>query len=232
MSGQGKYSSYETFLINESKDTIEPKKEIWMRVKVLDIFREDIGWKGSYDAKANVDLFGSSLWITTGRNNHKMYTDRDYGWEESGFEASVGEYLNILIIYNPRDSSMQLAYSPGKKVVILEVNNLAEFSKDIISICDSKSDNVLDITNCYTALALAKGDSQICYKVDAYNQYACFDSVADDLVDISICEKINGSKDLCYRHVAEKIGDLKICDIINNPAEKDLCVSNVDAGMV
>lgn len=75
---------------------------------------------------------------------------------------------------------------------------------------------------CITNIAIKRKDSSICEKFidttdSAYNQNDCYEIIALELNDVSICGLIKDeepSRNICYTRLAVKNNDLAICDLI------------------
>ncbi|MBS3146920.1 hypothetical protein J4471_04465 [Candidatus Woesearchaeota archaeon] len=81
-------------------DLNKRKKEIFT---IIDIEEVDMGWKGSYEARAQIDFYNNLIWLRTGENRHERYAGRDSGWYQLGFEPEIGDNIEVDFMYDSKE---------------------------------------------------------------------------------------------------------------------------------
>ncbi|MEK7227415.1 MAG: hypothetical protein AAB641_00810 [Patescibacteria group bacterium] len=90
----------------------------------------------------------------------------------------------------------------GGYFVLAKYQSWWPFTDAAFSAC-SKFSDPLERSHCYTDLSIKSNNSDLCKKIDG-NKDGCYRSVGEALKDISVCNKIQGSraKEYCILHVS------------------------------
>jgi len=100
------------------------------------------------------------------------------------------------------------------------------------AINSNESDNCQGIqlqttkNECYTTIALALSDSEICKEMPDTPSSLCFKAIAEKTNDIELCGEITESvsKNACRLSIAVAIGEKEYCEFISLKTIKDKCL--------
>jgi hypothetical protein len=84
--------------------------------------------------------------------------------------------------------------------------------------------------NTVSGFSITEKDPATCETLASSAMDACFNVVAVNTGDVSLCEKIAGSrqKDICYSGMANKLQDGSLCERISDATVQGLCQKNIE----